>query len=147
MASTRDTSHIRDNQFVEAFNFAPGVDTAVDVSWQETKKFNSFLFQYKRTVGTGAVDTLQVIGNTVADGSGTDVVIKTSSLQPDAVDDVVSIEVSADEIQAEAETQGADLLGISLQVEHATASDEGVVAYVFGRAHNPGENLTADVIS
>lgn len=131
---------------VTQYDFDPDSADAVDVAWVDMRDYDRILCGFFRTVGTGDIDTMRVIGNPQSNGGGTDVVIKTKTLtgvQPNAVGDYNFIEVSADEIVA----AGEDLRYVSLQLEFATSTDEGVVTYIRGGAKYPQSGLTADVIA
>ena len=47
-----------------------------DVGWVSVEDYSSFMALVMRSVGTGGLDDFRILGNTVADGSGTDVVLK-----------------------------------------------------------------------
>jgi hypothetical protein len=115
---------------VTHYDFDPDVTTAVDVAWVDMQDADRILMSFFRTVGTSDI-TLQVLGNSASNGSGTDVVIKSKTNaefgDPDAVGDYAFIEVSADELVAASES---GCRYVSLNLAFATGTDEGVVTYV-----------------
>jgi len=135
--------------YVKGFDFDPNVDTAVDVGWIDGTDYDAILFSFFRTVGTGNVDTFRVLGNTAANGGGTDVVVKTKTItaEPNAVGDNAFIHVTRDEIAAAAANAGVEVVGISLQLEFATATDEAVVTYVCLNGRRQYAGQTADIIA
>ena len=118
-----------------------------DVAWVATENFNKALFQVMRTVGTGGLDALTIIGNTLADGSGTDVelVDKADSLTlstVDAVGDTVFMEVGQEVFDA-----NPTMLGICVSLGHVTSTDESIVTYILGDPRQVSGALTADAIA
>lgn len=135
---------------VTHYDFDPDSADPVDVAWVDMRDFDTFLASFFRTVGTGNIDTYKIIANSASDGSGTDVEIKTKTLtnvQPNALGDYNFLECTAEEINQAGVTAGvADLRYVSLQLEFATSTDEGVVTYVRGGIRQY-TGLTADNIS
>jgi hypothetical protein len=118
-----------------------------DVAWVATENFNKALFQVMRTVGTGGLDALKILGNTLADGSGTDVTLVDYSTSVtlstiDAVGDTVFMEVGQEVFDA-----NPTMLGISVSLGHVTATDESVVTYILGDPRQTTGALTADAIA
>lgn len=147
MASATDTQIIGANQKVLMFKHEPGDANPNDVSWQDMRDFENFMAGYVRASGTGALDTFRILANANSDGSGTDVVVKTSAAQPDAVNDVAFIEVTAQEVREQGRLAGINTRYVSLQIELATGTDKGAVTYVFSGAKHAQEDLTADSIA
>lgn len=147
MASAVATQKMKASHFVKLYDFDYAADP-VDVAWVAAKEYSKFLFVAFRSVGTGDVDTFAVLGNTEADGSGTDVTIKTHALASavDAVGDQVFLEVTEEEIASVAAAAGVSIKGISVSLELATSTDECVVGYflVGKRAYL---DQTADIIA
>jgi hypothetical protein len=118
-----------------------------DVGWVATENFSKFHATVFRSVGTGGLDALTIIGNTLADGSGTDVELidKADSLTlstVDAVGDYVHIEVGQEVFDA-----NPTMLGISVSLGHVTATDESVVTYVLSGARQVSGALSSDAIA
>lgn len=132
MAVATDFQQLRSSLAVTHYDFDPDATSATDVGWVDMRDFDAILISFFRTVGTSSL-TLNILGNTEADGSGTDATIKavTISAQPDAVGDYVFAEVTAQEIAQAATDAGLDgLRGVSASAAVATAGDEGVFTYV-----------------
>lgn len=148
MASTVDTHKLKAKLFVKSFDFDPNGTDPVDVGWVATKEYSGFLFACFRSVGTGSVAAFSILGNTEADGSGTDVTIKSHAIgsAPDAVGDQIFLEVTEEEIASVAAAAGVSIKGISASVDLATGTDECVVTYVF-EGKRAYLNQTADIIA
>lgn len=114
-----------------------------DVAWVPIEEFDSFLAIVMRSVGTGGLDDFRILGNTIADGSGTDVVLATSTILAtvDAVGDTVALEVSKADLDA-ADAAGVPIKGISVSLGHVTSTDESVVTYIRGGSRNQYAGLT-----
>ena len=129
--------------FMAAYDFDPGGTSLVDVKWIDIEDpcFTHFAMGFIRTIGTSAT-VFKIIGNTVGDGSGTDIVLATHAVgsEPDAVGDNLWLEASADM------AAGDSIKAISAQVSVATGTDEAVVVYVF-RSQQPKTGRTADIIA
>ena len=109
-----------------------------DTEWVAIDGFSSFLALVLRTVGTGGLDEFKILGNTLADGSGTDVELAdyadVGTLSAvDAVDDQAMLEITQADLDA-ANSSGTPLLGISVSLGHVTATDESIIVYVMGAA-------------
>ena len=127
---------------VTAYDFDPDSTDLTDVAWVDMRDYENILVKFFRTVGTSDV-VFKIIANTASDGSGTDVVLKTSTADPDATGDYAFLEANAEDIAA----AGDGYRYVSAQVSVATDTDEGVVTYIRGIAKRQEENLTADVIA
>lgn len=111
-----------------------------DVAWVALEEFSSFLAIVMRSVGTGGLDQFKILGNTAADGTGTDVELadyaSVGTLSAvDAVGDTAMLEVTQADIDA-ANSSGTPLKGIAVSLGHVTATDESVVTYIRGGARN-----------
>lgn len=119
-----------------------------DVAWVDVENYSSFLAVVFRSVGTGGLDAFTIIGNTSADGSGTDTAAladKSSSLTlstVDAVGDYVHLEIGQKVFD-----DNPTMKGISVSLGHVTASDESVITYVLGQPRQVTSALTADAVS
>lgn len=143
-----DKSKLTSALNITQYDFDPDATSAVDVAWVDMKDFESFLVSFFRTVGTSAL-TFKILANTAANGSGTDVVVKTvtPAAAPDAVGDYVFAEVTASEVQAAAAAAGIkNVRYVSANLTVATGTDEGVVTYVLGGGLKQ-LGLTADVVA
>lgn len=122
-----------------------------DVAWVPIGDFSSFMAVVMRSVGTGGLDDFRILGNTVANGSGTDVVLKDYAdfgtlADVNAVGDQAMLEVTQADLDA-AKSAGVSVKGISVSLGHVTATDESVIAYIRGGAGSKYELLTPqDVI-
>ena len=111
-----------------------------DVAWVPISDYSSFMAIVMRSVGTGGLDAFKILGNTAADGSGTDVELKdyadVGTLSAvDAVGDTAMLEVTQADLDA-AEVSGAKILGISVSLGHVTSTDESVITYIRGSARS-----------
>lgn len=124
-----------------------------DVAWVPISDYSNFMALVMRSVGTGGLDEFKILGNTAANGSGTDVELKdyadVGTLSAvDAVGDVARLEVTQADLDAAADSSGNRILGISVSLGHVTGTDESVVTYIRGGARTKYANQTAqDVIS
>ncbi len=138
---------------VVAYDFDPDESAATDIGFVDFTDYETFMAIFVRTVGTGALETFNIIGNYVTD-TGTDVTVKVHAVasEPDALMDKVILECTAAEfhtavtggITTLALQQGAKYVGV--EAELATSTDEGVVIYIMG-AKRPASGLTADSIA
>ena len=150
MVSPVAVSHLLSTLQQTLYDFDPDVDTPVDVAWVDMRDFSHILVGFMRTVGTGALDTFQIIANNAADGSGTDVVIVVHAVasEPDAVGDQLWLECSEQQIAQEGEDAGiGDLRYVSANIEFATLGDEGVVSYARKASRFARLGLTVDIVA
>lgn len=147
MAVATNNQQLRSELVVTGYDFDPDGTSATDVGWVDAQDVLSILIKVQRTVGTSAL-TFAIIGNTAANGSGTDTTIKSITLaaQPDAVGDYVFGEVTRGEIMQAAADAGREIRGVSAQLTFATGTDEAVVTYIIKSAHQKLNN-TADVVA
>jgi len=141
MVSTLASSKLSSTTKNVYFDFDPGVTSLVDVGWESMQDFGAILVGVFRTIGTGTL-VLNLLSNTVADGSGTDTTRKNKTFtagQPDAVGDYVFVEAIASEL-------GGDP-GVCAQISTTTGTDELVVHYQFGLARFGQLDLSADSIA
>lgn len=146
MASSQENEKITSRVLVTQYDFDPDSADAQDVAWVDMRDFGRFLAGFFRTVGTSDLDTMKIIANSESDGSGTDVEVKSKTLtgvQPNAVGDYNFLECTAQELAA----LGTNLRYVTLQLEFATATDEGVVTYIRSDSRFSYTGLTADSIA
>jgi len=67
--------------------------------------------------------------------------------QPNALNDQIWLECTAEEIAALGDAAGVDLRYVSADVEFQTSTDEGVVYYERSGARFPQSGLTADIVA
>lgn len=149
MASAQTIEHLKANLKVTHYDFDPDVDTKVDAGWVDMRDFTHILMSFFRTVGTSNLDTFRVLANDQADGSGTDVEVVAHAVasEPNAVGDYMFVEVSDTMIREVCDAAGVDGRYVSLQLEFATGTDEGVVTYIRSGARFPQTGLTANNIA
>ncbi len=137
--------HFISNNKLLAFDFDPGGTSLTDIGWTDMLGFGGITVMFIRTIGTSAT-VMNIIANTVADGSGTDAVLKTHAVanEPNAVGDFIVLEVSAEELALHAT---AGLRGIGAQVSFATGTDEGVVVYILSEPTFAKQDLGEEVIA
>lgn len=113
-------------------DFDPGATALTDVAWVSAKGIHRFAVMYPASSLTTSATIVKILGNTAADGSGTDHVLATAaSVTPDdeASGDYIWVEVTGEDIAA----TNASILGVSAQVSVATATDEATVIYIIDR--------------
>lgn len=147
--SVLGTNRFLANHAMRQYEFDPDSADPVDVAWVPFRDFFGLVVTFFRTIGTGAVDGFKILANTKEDGSGTDVVVKAHALaaQPDAVGDQIHLEVLAEEVRQACTDAGVVPAGVSVQIEFATATDEGVVTYVRWGPRFAKSGLTADIVA
>ncbi|MEZ6028070.1 MAG: hypothetical protein R3E85_18055 [Planctomycetota bacterium] len=148
--SVQATNRFLANHAMKLYDFDPDGVNPVDIDWVPFHSFFGLVVGFFRTVGAGAVDTLQILANTKADGSGDDVVVKVKDLtgiQPDAVGDQVWLEVTAEEIRQACTDAGKVPAAVSASVEFNVATDEGVVVYIRYAPRFAKDGLTADLVA
>ena len=134
-------------------DFDPGVDTAVIVDLDPsgsgemlalTDGYRRFLAAFVRTVGTGALDTFEIIAATDADGTGaTAVVSHAVGSEPDALMDTIWLECDIEQVRAAL----SNATHIGVRAEFATATDEGVIYFERADPLFAHADLTADVVA
>lgn len=147
MAVSTDFQIIRSSEQVKMYDFDPNDTSAHDVGWVSARNMESILIGFFRTIGTSNL-TFTILGNTAADGSGTDVTAKTVTIsaQPDAVGDYIFAELTAEELAQAGSDAGVELIGVSASFTFATGTDEGVGLYVI-RSKVKTLNLTANSVA
>lgn len=127
---------------VTAYDFDPDVSTAVDVGWVDMSEYDSIMVVAVRAVGTGNTSAFKLLGNTAANGSGTDVTIKTVTIssEPNLVGDFVVVEATKEEIVAASEN-GCRYVSGNLTL--ATATDEFQVVYIRKAKTQKADNTVA----
>jgi len=115
-----------------------------DIGWVDIENFGKFGAMVMRSVGTGGLDLFLIIGNTKADGSGTDVTLATGTILStvDAVGDTAWLEISQAVLDA-----NPTVRGVSVSLGHVTATDESVITYIFGDPRQVSGALTAGVLA
>ena len=149
MAATSTLNKWQANNLFTQYDFDPDSTDAVDIAWVDMRDFGGFRATFFRTVGTGDLDTMTIIGNTSSTGAGTDRIIVSKTLtgvQPNLLGDYTSLEVSAEQIAEVGAANSEALRYVSLQLEFATSTDEGVVTYIryaprFGRDALSADNI------
>jgi len=143
MASITSPSKLTSSLKITQYDFDPDATTATEIEWIDMKEYDSLLVSFFRTVGTSAL-TFSLVGNAESDGSGTDYTICTySGDEPDAAGDYCFLEANTQQLNELA----AGLRYITAVCTVATGTDEGVVTYVQGGAHQAKLNLTAASIA
>ena len=139
--------NLKQNLAVTQYVDAPGNTTAHDVAWVDMRDFERILIAYTRVVGTG-VTALKVLGNSAANGGGTDVELAADfDSVPDAVGDYAFVELSAQQIKEKARAAGYEVRYVSLNATNGTAGDTAAVTYIRGAAKHAQAGLTADVVA
>ncbi len=147
------------NLKVLAYDFDPNESAVTDIGWVDLSDYETFMAIFIRTIGTGALDTYNIIANYVND-TGTDVTVKSHAIasEPDALMDKIILECTAAEVAAlqSSVSQTTNQVGaypgnllryVTVEAELATTTDEGVVVYILGNPRFPQSGLTADSIA
>jgi glutamate 5-kinase len=147
MASSISVELLKAENKVTLYDHNPGDTAAADVAWVDMRDFESFLAGYLRTSGTGGL-TYKILANAQSDGTGTDVIIKTGTAVPDAVDDYCFLECNSQEVREVGDAAGVagQVRYVSLNLTNATALDRGSVVYILGRGKGVSGN-TADSVA
>lgn len=143
MASTLASEKFGSKNAVTMYDHDPGVTTAVDVGWVDLRDYEGIHITVFKSVGTDAVSSFKILGNSASDGSGADVELKVSASTPAAVGDYAHLEVTAEEIGA----LGTDLRYVSANLVCDTGTDECVVTYVRFGSKRATSGLSADSIA
>jgi hypothetical protein len=132
---------------ITVYDLDPDATTATDVAWVDMSEWYHFRFLFIRTVGTSAL-TAKIFANSAANGSGTDITVKTLTLaaQPDALVDMIQGEYTADDIAA-ADVANGTARYVTANLTFATGTDEGVVVYERFGPRNATSGLTADIVA
>lgn len=149
MAVATANEKITANCKITQYDHDPNATTATDVAWVDMGGYGSFLVSFFRTVGTSNL-TFSILANSESDGSGTDVTVKTKTLdgvQPDAVGDYTFLEVTEQEVKQAGVDAGQDVRYVSANLTLATGTDEGVVTYVLDKPRFAYSGLTEDNIT
>ena len=118
---------------------------ATDSKWLDMRDYENFAAITHAVALTGlGVTVFKILANDQANGGGTDVVIKTHAVgsAPDAVNDSLVLECSAEEIAA----AGEGYRFVSATISQANAADACSVTSI--RSGGIGQDaLTADVVA
>ncbi len=152
MATTQtDFQKFMSRNAMLSYDVDPAGDTtdAFDVAWVDSRDFELFMTSFFRTVGTGNLDTYSIIANSESDGSGTDATIVAHAIanQPNAVGDQIFLECSAEQVADASTTTTGRLRYVSISIEFATGTDEGVVTYIRHGARRATSGLTAESVA
>lgn len=144
MVSALDSQKFASKNALTMYDFDPGGTSAVDVGWVDLRDYEGISVSAMVSVGTGGIGVFTILGNSESDGSGADVVLKSSTpTTADAIGDTVHLEVTAAEVAA----LGTDLRYVSGAITMVTGTDECVVTYVRHGAKRATADLTANVIA
>ena len=151
MAVASASAKLSANIKVLAYDLDPDESAVTDVGWVDLTNYETFMAIFIRSVGTGALETFNIIANYVND-TGTDVTVKEHAIgsEPNAAGDMIFLECTAAEVasmQSSISTATNKLKYVTAEAELATTTDEGVVIYILGNPRFPQAGLTADVIS
>ena len=141
------------NLKVVAYDFDPDESAATDIGFVDMTNYETFMAIFVRSVGTGALESFNIIANYVTD-TGTDVTVKAHAVgsEPNAQADMIFLECDASEIHS-AVIGGISTLAnqqaakyVTAECEFDVSTDEGVVIDIMG-AKRPAASLTADVVA
>ncbi len=118
--------------------------------WFDLSTFGRFFVSVMASALTGVgVTIFEIEASSSSDGSGTNATIKVHALAsaPDAVGDMVILEVSAEEVRGESTTDTGALRYVGANLKTANSSDRATIAYVFSDPTFATDGLTADIIA
>ena len=158
MASPQSSQKVFSKQKIEMWDHDPG-DTNADVvtpdggtteRWVDMRDYESFAVVAMSSALTGnGISKLEIVANTLSDGTGTTVVIKDSgAVVADAVGDFVVEECTAEELAQEgADNSNIILRYVAARLTVANGADEAVVTYIRATPRFAADGLTADTIA
>lgn len=157
MASSQSSNKIFANQKIEMFDHDPDSTAALEVTpdggttqrWVDMANYGAFaaIAMSSLLAGNG-ITKLEIVANDKSDGSGTDVVIKSSgTVAADAVGDYVVEECTAEELAQEGADNSVNLRYVCARITMQNAGDEAVVTYIRSNPRFAESGLTADTIS
>ena len=123
--------------------------SATDVDWVDMKDYDSILIGVSASLLVGAgVTVFKILGNSEFDGGGTDVEIKAKAIPPapDALEDTLWLEATAEEIAGASTVASGRLRYVSANITAANAGDIASTVYI-RRSRRPAKDETADVIA
>lgn len=137
------------NEILKTYAFVQLADhsSATDIGWVAAKEFDRFMVVTTAIALTGtglsAAGAFKILGNTQANGGGTDVTLAThATVTPDAVADMLVLEVALPDL-----VDGEPILGVSANLTAQNAGDDHHVLYILGGARYPVADLAADIIA
>lgn len=151
MASPQGSDKLGSNLKVTMYDHDPDGTSATDVAWVDMRDYNNFMVVAMASALTGAgANAFTILANAQSDGGGTDVAIKAHAVgsAPDAVQDYLVLECTAEEIAQEAADAGiSGVRYISASLTMANSADENVVTYIRGGCKRAADGLTADSVA
>lgn len=118
--------------------------------WFDLSLYGRFFVAVMASSLTGAgVTIFEIEASADSAGSGTNATIKVHALgdAPDAVEDMVILEVSAEEVQGESTETTGPLRYVGANLKAANAADRATIVYIFSDPTFPRAGLTADVVA
>lgn len=151
MASIQASECFTARNAVTVYDHDPADSTvATDVAWVDMRDYEEITVIAFASALTGSgVTAFKLLGNSAADGSGTDAEIKVHAVgsAPDAVGDYLVLSCTAEELkQASTSTTGA-IRYVSANLDCNNAADENVVIYIRSKPRFPRTGLTADTVA
>jgi len=145
MASLVDTQKFLSNHKIDPFDFDPDATGPTHVGFVDLSGYEGIVVKIQRKVGTGDLSEFSLDLNPDSAGLGTDVEAKVHPLtsQPDAVGDMLLLELTTNEVHA----LGDDLRYVTATIDQDTAGDEFCVTYIRYGYKFPQKDLSADVIA
>lgn len=119
--------------------------STVDVGWVDFTNFRKFAYSTCASALTGnGISELIIQGNTLANGTGTDVVLdsRTGLSAGDAVGDSFYQEIDVDDLVPVTACKG-----INVTIKTANAADDHVVTYILSGIRHAAAGQSADVIA
>lgn len=144
MVSSVDSARLSANIAMTSYDFDPGATAATAVTKVDMRDFETFICQFVRTVGTGALE-FEIVANTDTTTTG-ETVVKSATYtdgEPNAVGDYVFLEVDVDELAA---VEGGNRY-LGARIALATGTDEAVINYVRGNPKRAYSGLCSDNIA
>lgn len=116
--------------------------------WQDMRDYGALLVQYHKVTGAGTLAKFKLFAASSSTGANaTEVKAHALGSNPDAINDTIVLECTAQEIGAMGDSAGTNLRYVAAQVAHDTAADRASLAYIFGNPRFSQGGLTADVVA
>lgn len=144
MATGQTMHKLRSEFALRLYKFDPDATSVTAVAWVDMRDYENFMASICRTIGTDDV-TFDIAASASSDGSSP-VVVKAHAVgdQPDAEDDQLHLEISAEQLAA---LSTANLRYVSARISVATNTDEMAVTYIRAHPRYAKRNLTTDIVA
>jgi hypothetical protein len=149
MASAQSAEKFFANNKVTCY-LSGDATTIKDIAWVDMQDYAGIAVQAQAAALTGlGVTVFKIIANSEADGSGTDAIVVAHAVgsAPDAANDALYLECTAEQIREVETSSTGQLRYVSAQIDAANASDQIAVTYIRHGARFAESGLTADSVA